>query len=245
MPRRQTRNIFIDGRNFSWGEIDEIHITQTTTASSAQLIPAIRARRRLELVVTTISDAWYVAYDGEDVTDRFITGPPGEPGGSGKAVGMATNRKAVMIVCGVDRDVNTAMFDWLRAVGLQPRVGAARHCDGRREPVHRRRGRASLRERAGSCCRLHSRRARPFAPCARGCLICSELAPYQPSLLLLTRPDHGGSGAASDDAHRRRRRTTVPGRPGASTTMPVTVAAQRRTLLRLTMQSAQMLTRRL
>ena len=38
----------------------------------------------------------------------------------GEAIGVATNRKLVMVIYGHDTEANTALFDWLRAVGLQP-----------------------------------------------------------------------------------------------------------------------------
>ena len=34
---------------------------------------------------------------------------------------FADNRKAVMVIYGHDREANNALFDWLRAIGLQPR----------------------------------------------------------------------------------------------------------------------------
>jgi predicted nucleotide-binding protein len=119
-PRRQGRDIFIAGQVYSWDDIDEIHISQTDLPSS-DLVPQIRARRRTEGIAVPIEDGWYVAYEGEEVTERFITGPPGSLDEDKLSGGMATDRKAVMVVYGHDKEANDGIFDWLRAVGLHPR----------------------------------------------------------------------------------------------------------------------------
>ena len=75
-PRREARDIFIDGQVFSWDSIDEIHITETDQTSD-QLMPQIRAHRQMDGVSVPIPDRWYVARDGREVTEQFITGPPG------------------------------------------------------------------------------------------------------------------------------------------------------------------------
>jgi hypothetical protein len=121
-PRREGRDIFIGGQVFSWDGIDQIHITETEQTSD-QILPQIRARRQMDRVVTPIPDRWYVARDGREVTEQFISGPPGtgprpDPG---RATTFAGNRKAVMVIYGHDVQANDALFAWLRAVGLQPR----------------------------------------------------------------------------------------------------------------------------
>jgi predicted nucleotide-binding protein len=121
-PRRQARDIFIDGQVFSWDSIDEIHITETDQTSD-QLMPQIRAHRQISGVSVFLPDRWYVARDGRDVTEQFITGPPGtgpSPDPS-KATTFAGNRRAVMVIYGHDKEANDALFAWLRVVGLQPR----------------------------------------------------------------------------------------------------------------------------
>jgi DNA-binding beta-propeller fold protein YncE len=120
-PRRQGRDIFVDGQVFSWDSIGEIHITQTEQ-TSAQLVPRVRARLSDSALVTARPDEWFVPDEGQDVTEQFLTGPPGtgpraDPRG---ATTFAANRKAVMVIYGHDTQANTALFDWLRAIGLQP-----------------------------------------------------------------------------------------------------------------------------
>lgn len=121
-PRREGRDIFVDGQVFSWDSIDQILITETDHTSE-QLLPRIRARRQRDQVVVPIPDRWYVASDGRDVTEQFITGPPGTgpSADATKAATFAVNRKAVMVIYGHDKSANEALFGWLRAIGLQPR----------------------------------------------------------------------------------------------------------------------------
>jgi len=121
-PRREARDIFIDGQVFSWDSIDEIHITETDQTSD-QLLPEIRAQRQRSGVSVPIPDRWFVAKDGREVTEQFISGPPGtgpRPDPS-KATTFVGNRKAVMVIYGHDKEANDALFAWLRTVGLQPR----------------------------------------------------------------------------------------------------------------------------
>jgi hypothetical protein len=118
-PRSRGRATFIGGQVIEWDDVDEIHVTYSEQ-SSAQILPEIRARRAREGVVVAIPDDWYVTYEAADVTERFLSGPPGsdpqEPGPL-----AAEDTAAVMVVHGRDADAATALFDWLRAIGLRPR----------------------------------------------------------------------------------------------------------------------------
>ena len=120
-PRRQGRDIFVDGQVFSWDSIDEIHITETDQ-TSAQLLPPERRRQADGRLVTVRPDKWSVPVEGRDVTEQFLTGPPGTgPRADPKGfTTFAANRKAVMVIYGHDTQANTALFDWLRAIALQP-----------------------------------------------------------------------------------------------------------------------------
>jgi WD40 repeat protein len=121
-PRRHGQDIFVDGRVFSWADIEQIHITETDQ-TVAQLVPQLRSRREEQGQVLSTPDEWFVVKGGRDVTEQFITGPPGQArrAAAGKALTYATNRKAVMVIYGHDKEANDALFDWLRAIGLQPR----------------------------------------------------------------------------------------------------------------------------
>jgi len=50
-------------------------------------------------------------------------GPPGSSSGTdaSQAATFAANRKAVMVIYGHDTQAKDVLFDWLRAIGLQPR----------------------------------------------------------------------------------------------------------------------------
>jgi predicted nucleotide-binding protein len=71
---------------------------------------------------------------GDDVTDRFISGAPGDPllaqdlaeqqrpsPSNRQKPARAANRKAVMVIYGHDDEANSAIFSWLHDVGLQPK----------------------------------------------------------------------------------------------------------------------------
>jgi predicted nucleotide-binding protein len=122
-PRGRGEKIFVGGMVIDWDDVDSIHITYTE-ATSADLLPGIRQRRRAEGIVVPIEDEWYVAYEGEDVTERFLVGPPGKRMAATTVIQVAEHPKQVMVVHGQDQDATSAMFDWLRALGLRPREWA-------------------------------------------------------------------------------------------------------------------------
>ena len=125
-PRREGRDIFIDGQVFSWDSIDQIRITETDQTSE-QLLPQIRARRQSDPVWHRIPDRWYVARDGRDVTEQFITGPPGTGPrtDASKATTFAGNRKAVMVIYGHDKQANDACSPGSAPSGCSPANGAS------------------------------------------------------------------------------------------------------------------------
>jgi predicted nucleotide-binding protein len=106
-PRRRGESIFISGRTFTWDEIDRISITQTP-------LPAREYDRTLFSTYRAL---------GSDVTEQFITGPPGQGrlAQNPDSLSFADDRKVVMVIYGHDKEANTALFDWLRAIGLRPR----------------------------------------------------------------------------------------------------------------------------
>jgi predicted nucleotide-binding protein len=136
--RREGRDILFNGVVASWENIREIHITYTDQtyrlAPRTRKVPGLLSMGRgeptwLEIPMSVMETL--EALGSVDVTDQFITGPPGRdlsafPLGTGvthsprQGPARATNRKAVMIIYGHDDEANNAMFSWLRDIGLQP-----------------------------------------------------------------------------------------------------------------------------
>jgi predicted nucleotide-binding protein len=114
---RQGNAIFIDGRTLALGNIDKILITETPQTTS-QLITAVRKSPGAPAVAPR-----EIARGGHNVTDQFITGAPGVALRENleAAPSLAANRKAVMVIYGHDTEAKDALFNWLRAIGLQPR----------------------------------------------------------------------------------------------------------------------------
>jgi hypothetical protein len=62
---------------------------------------------------------WRAASYAKDVTDDLIEGPPGTSAEAGAAPDRVDDRR-VMVVYGRDGEARRAMFDYLRALGLEP-----------------------------------------------------------------------------------------------------------------------------
>jgi predicted nucleotide-binding protein len=121
-PHRVGERIFVSGRTFTWDEIDRITIAATPVSAD-----------RYE----DTDGYWELWFRAENVTERFITGPPGQVPSAGNRPrpSFAADRKAVMVVYGHDREANTALFDWLRSVGLKPQEwGQLVHATGSASP---------------------------------------------------------------------------------------------------------------
>ena len=119
-PRRRGEPVSLSGRTYEWGDVERLRIT-TSTQPSEQLI----ARHKQEdansgvMVFGGPSYDWQAAYYADDVTDDLVQAPPG----SATELGSAPRRvdtKTVMVVYGRDGDARRALFDFLRALRLDP-----------------------------------------------------------------------------------------------------------------------------
>jgi len=75
-PYNEGKFIVINGKSVSIEDIERIRINETEKYSE-ELLPKIKSERARSSVIVTISDEWYVTKEGKDVTDDFITNPPG------------------------------------------------------------------------------------------------------------------------------------------------------------------------
>ena len=75
-PYREGGPIAVGGRTIPMAELTKVRISRTEEPS-AELRPMVQAERRRQPIASPLSDDWLIAQSGEDVTDRFITEPPG------------------------------------------------------------------------------------------------------------------------------------------------------------------------
>ena len=75
-PYREGRAMVINGKTIPVDDLAAIRINRTSQ-SSEQLRSVVKAERRASNVIVPISDNWYIAKQGVEVTDKFITEPPG------------------------------------------------------------------------------------------------------------------------------------------------------------------------
>jgi hypothetical protein len=89
-PYRGGCPIVVGGRTVLIDDLAKIRISRTEQPSAA-LRPGVRAERSRQELVTPVSEGWRIARMAEDVTDSFITEPPGRP-----AAALATPLPAVL-----------------------------------------------------------------------------------------------------------------------------------------------------
>jgi predicted nucleotide-binding protein len=118
-PRRRGESFALRGRTFDWADVEQLKITVSETPATAE-IPRIEAEwRNSNVVVVGADPEWSAADEATDVTDELIEGPPGTATEAGPAP-PRVNPKAVLVVYGRDSEARRAMFDFLRALKLDP-----------------------------------------------------------------------------------------------------------------------------
>jgi len=131
-PYRSGLPITVSGSTFSVDRIDRIQINKSDIPTD-EIIPLLKVRDS-QSSVAIIGGPSYLARAaawGEDVTDQFITGPPGEASDTSIVTARGphvdppiessgrTPGNQVFLIAGRDREAILGIKDFLRALGLQ------------------------------------------------------------------------------------------------------------------------------
>jgi predicted nucleotide-binding protein len=124
-PYRQGGSITVNGKTIAIQSVARIRIS-ASEVSSTELLEAVRKDQAMSRVVSVggPSYAWRAAAKATDVTDQFVTGPPGQESGRGEAGDAAQSsgqgdRRSVFLVCGRDGKAIEAVTAFLRSLDLQ------------------------------------------------------------------------------------------------------------------------------
>ena len=115
--------LVIAGRTLSIADVQRIRISKSEH-DSKRLGDVIRAEQRASGVFGGPSVEWKVANGAADITDEFITGPPGVEADSATSVHEEMRpppeSREVFVVHGRNELARNALFDFLTAIDLHP-----------------------------------------------------------------------------------------------------------------------------
>ncbi|MDD4439639.1 MAG: nucleotide-binding protein [Tissierellia bacterium] len=121
-PYENNDIISINGKKIDRDDIERIRINRTKQ-KSLELLPIVRRERAASSINTPgISDEWYIANKGEEVTDDLIKIPRDykESNTNADSNGSKPQRKQIFVVHGHDNEMKEAVARTLVKLGLDP-----------------------------------------------------------------------------------------------------------------------------